>query len=95
MTSKIGSIVGKVNEAVGAMKANANHTSVREDGVKQEALGKKQQADSTDVKSLTMTDGCLQWASINRDLLLSRYQPNADQTSHQSLQERRGRVPRR
>ncbi len=50
MTSKIASIVGKVNEAVGAMKSNANHTSVREDGVKQEALGKKQQADSIDVK---------------------------------------------
>ncbi|MBJ6123631.1 hypothetical protein [Sphingomonas mollis] len=45
MTSKIGKIIGKVNEAVGAMKSNADDASVREDGAEQEALGKRQQAD--------------------------------------------------
>lgn len=42
MTSKIGNIVGKVNEVFGAMKANADRASVRRDGAKQEELGKQQ-----------------------------------------------------
>ncbi|MBJ6120850.1 hypothetical protein [Sphingomonas mollis] len=50
MTSKIGKIIGKVNEAVGTMKSNADDASVREDGAEQEALGKRQQADTTGMK---------------------------------------------
>jgi len=43
MNEKIEGIVGKINEAVGSMKANAQDKSVREDGAKQEQLGKDQQ----------------------------------------------------
>lgn len=43
MNEKIEGVVGKINEAVGSMKANAEHKSVREDGAEQEQLGKDQQ----------------------------------------------------
>ncbi len=42
MNKKIEGVVGKINEAVGSMKTNADDKSVREDGAKQEQLGKDQ-----------------------------------------------------
>lgn len=49
MNKKIEGVVGRINEAVGSMKANAEHKSVREDGAKQEQLGKDQQKDHRSV----------------------------------------------
>lgn len=46
MNKKIEGIVGKINEAVGSMKANAEDASVRDDGIEQEHLGKDQQKSS-------------------------------------------------
>ena len=46
MSNKIEGIVGKINEAVGSMKANAEDASVRDDGIEQERLGKNQQKSS-------------------------------------------------
>ena len=43
MNKKIEGVVGKINEAVGSMKANAQDASVRDDGIQQEQLGKNQQ----------------------------------------------------
>lgn len=47
MNKKIEGIVGKINEAIGSMKANAQNASVRDDGIKQERLGKDQQKTSS------------------------------------------------
>jgi hypothetical protein len=46
MNEKVKGVVGKINEAIGSMKANADDASVRDDGVKQEQLGKDQQKQS-------------------------------------------------
>ena len=46
MNEKLKGVVGKINEAVGSMKANADDASVQDDGVKQEQLGKDQQKQS-------------------------------------------------
>lgn len=46
MGKKIEGAVGKINEAIGSMKANADDASVRDDGIKQEQLGKDQQKQS-------------------------------------------------
>lgn len=43
MNSKIETVIGRINEAVGSVKANARNASVRDDGVRQEQLGKDQQ----------------------------------------------------
>ncbi len=46
MNKKIEGIVGKINEAVGSMKANSRDASVRDDGIEQERLGKDQRESS-------------------------------------------------
>ena len=43
MNRKIETVVGRINEAVGSIKADARDASVRDDGVRQEQLGKDQQ----------------------------------------------------
>jgi len=46
MSEKIEGVVGKINEAFGSIKRNAQDKSVRDDGVKQEQQGKDQQKEA-------------------------------------------------
>jgi hypothetical protein len=46
MNKKIEVAVGKINEAVGSMKANAQDAPVRNDGIQQQQLGKNQHKSS-------------------------------------------------
>jgi uncharacterized protein YjbJ (UPF0337 family) len=43
MTGMISNIAGKINEAIGKAKQNAQDPSLHEEGVEQEAIGKGQQ----------------------------------------------------
>ena len=52
MRSAFMRIVGRLNEAIGTMKARAGHHSVRRDGETQREVGRKQQADSAETDEI-------------------------------------------